>query len=287
MRNEQSHQKSHRITTEGDTLYYEVRGQGRPLLMIPGGGGDGGSYSIVAEILSAEFKVITYDRRANGRSTMNFPENFDMNQQSRDAVAVLDAAGERSAFVFGNSSGAVIALDMAQTQPHAVKAVIAHEPPLARIHPDAKKWQHLFTNVYNTAHRYGSTLAMLKFAFGIGIDFSFGSALKAHKAARKVRLERGDNYLPRKAVTKYFLEQELLPVTNYLPEIESMKKNRVKIFMAAGKRSLEKKRFYAQTAQVLAEKLGCELVVFPGHHASFIDMPNEFAATLRRVIYST
>jgi pimeloyl-ACP methyl ester carboxylesterase len=119
MRNEQSHQKSHRITTEGDTLYYEVRGQGRPLLMILGGGGDGGSYSAVAEILSAEVKVITYDRRANGRSTMNFPENFDMNQQSRDAVAVLDAAGERSAFVFGNSSGAVIALDMAQTQPHA------------------------------------------------------------------------------------------------------------------------------------------------------------------------
>jgi hypothetical protein len=128
---------------------------------------------------------------------------------------------------------------------------------------------------------------MLKFAFGIGIDFSFGRALKAHKAARKVRLERGDKYLTQKAVTKYFLKQELLPVTNYLPDIELMKKSKVKIFMAAGKRSLEKKRFYAQTAQVLAEKLGCELVVFPGHHGSFIDMPNEFAATLRRVIHST
>ena len=41
-------------TTEGDELYYEVRGQGQPLLMIPGGGGDGGSYSLVAKILSRD-----------------------------------------------------------------------------------------------------------------------------------------------------------------------------------------------------------------------------------------
>ena len=50
---------SGRVTTEGDTLYYEVRGHGPALLMIPGGGGDGGSYSAVADILSDEFTVIT------------------------------------------------------------------------------------------------------------------------------------------------------------------------------------------------------------------------------------
>ena len=55
--------QSQRVKTEGDDLYFEVRGQGQPLSMIPGGGGDGGSYSAVASILSIEFKVITYDRR--------------------------------------------------------------------------------------------------------------------------------------------------------------------------------------------------------------------------------
>ena len=48
---------------------------------------------------------------------------------------------------------------------------------------------------------------------------------------------------------------------------------------------LEKKRFYAQTAQILAEKLGCEMVTFPGHHSSFMDMPNEWAAMLRSVLH--
>jgi hypothetical protein len=52
--------------------------------------------------------------------------------------------------------------------------------------------------------------------------------------------------------------------------------------MAAGKMSLEKKRFYAETASILAEKLGCELVTFPG---SFLYAPYEFAATLRSVLH--
>src|SRR6187549_1543550 len=112
-----SHIQKGLVKTEGDTLYYEVRGHGQPLLMIPGGGGDGRVYSFVADILSDEYKVITYDRRGNARSTRNVPQNFEISQQSRDAVAVLHDAGESSAFVFGNSSGAVIALDMAITQP--------------------------------------------------------------------------------------------------------------------------------------------------------------------------
>ena len=128
------------VKTEGDDLYYEIRGQGQPVLMIPGGGGNSTLYSFVADILSDQYKVITYDRRANSRSTGNDPQNFDIGQQSRDAVAVLHAAGETSAFIFGNSSGAVIALDMAKTQPQSVRAIIAHEPPLARMHPHARKW---------------------------------------------------------------------------------------------------------------------------------------------------
>ncbi len=65
MNTKQSTVQSHRVTTEGDELYYEVRGQGQPLLMIPPAGGDALYYSFVADILSDEYKAITYDRRAN------------------------------------------------------------------------------------------------------------------------------------------------------------------------------------------------------------------------------
>jgi pimeloyl-ACP methyl ester carboxylesterase len=81
--------QSYRVTAEGDELYCEVRGHGQPLLMIPPAGGDAAFYSFIADILSDEYKVITYDRRANSRSTMNDPQNFEISQQSRDAMTVL------------------------------------------------------------------------------------------------------------------------------------------------------------------------------------------------------
>src|SRR5262245_324305 len=275
---------SGRVTTEGDTLYYEVRGHGPALLMIPGGGGDGGSYSAVADILSDEFTVITFDRRGNARSTLNEPQNFEVTQQSRDAVAVMHAAGESSAFVFGNSSGAVFALDMANTQHQAVKAVVAHEPPVARVLPDAERWQRLFAGVYSTAFRFGATLAMMRFALGIGIDVSFRGALRAMRAARQARERAGEHYLPRSIVTNHFLRQELLPITNYVPDVEAIRTNAVTIFMAAGKRSLDKRRFHAEADRVLAGRLGCELITFPGHHASFVDMPQEWTVVLRHTL---
>lgn len=185
-----------KVTTEGDDLYYEVRGKGTPLLMIPGGGGAGGAYALVADILSDEYKVITYDRRSCSRSTINFPEHFDVAQQSRDAAAVIKAAGEESAFIFGNSGGAVIALDMAATQAHVVRGVIAHEPPLARVHPDADKWQRFFQSVYRSSFTFGSTFAMMKCAFCVGLDFQFFKALQgAQSGSQSCRSELGTVYV--------------------------------------------------------------------------------------------
>ncbi|MGB8311899.1 MAG: alpha/beta hydrolase [Halobacteriota archaeon] len=281
--------QSHRVTPEGDELYYEVRGQGQPLLMIPGGTGDGEYYAAVADILSDEYKVITYDRRANARSTINNPQNFEISQQSRDAVAVLRAAGEQSAFVFGNSSGAVIALDMAKTQPQAVRAVVAHEPPIARVHPKARKWQRFFAGVYWMAFWFGGPLAMLWFDLSLILPgLPIRQLIKAQTTAKYVKSHReqsSERRISSKDASDFLAKQELLPVTNYLPDVAMIKKNGVRVFMAAGKMSLERKRFYAETAQILAENLGCEMVTFPGHHVSFLYTPDEFVATLRSVLH--
>jgi pimeloyl-ACP methyl ester carboxylesterase len=306
MESKQMMMQTGRVTTEGDALYYEVRGQGPPLLMIPGGSGDAAWYSRVADILADEYKVITYDRRANGRSTTAKPQNFEISQQSRDAVAVLGAADEESAFVFGNSSGAIIALDMATTQPRAVRAVIAHEPPVARVHPQARKWQRFFAGVYWLACWFGATPAALRFAVGVGLPIqelaraareaethqkAVGVGLPLQdfaRAAREAEAHRKKDSEPRvssQEASEILIKHELLPITNYLPDITLLKKNGVRVFMAAGKGSLAKKRFYAQTAPILAKKLDCAMVLFPGHHISYFDMPEEWAATLRRVLH--
>jgi len=279
--------QSGRVTTEGDDLYYEVRGQGPPLLMISAGGGDGDYYAAIADRLCDEYKVITYDRRANARSTMNDPQNFEISQQSRDAVAVLHAAGETSAFVFGNSSGAVIALDMAKTQPQAVRAVVVHEAAVPRVLPQARKWQRFFAGVYVTACRFGSYLAALRFMLGAELPVRklARAQIKANEYTKSLREQSGEHRISPKVAADVLVKLELLPVTNYLPDVELIKQNGVRVFMAVGTWALKKKTWYVQAAHILAEQLGCELMTFPGHHGSYMDMPEEWAATLRSVLH--
>lgn len=276
-----------RVTTEGDELHYEVRGQGEPFLMIPPAGGDGDMYAAVADLLSDEYKVITYDRRANARSTMNDPQNFEISQQSRDAVAVLHAVGETSAFVFGNSSGAVIALDMAKTQPQAVRAVVVHEAAVPRVLPQARKWQRFFASVYATGYCFGSYLAAVQFILGTQLPVRklTNAQVKAMQYAKGRQQQSGEHRISNKVSIDVLVKLELLPVTNYLPDVELIKKNEVRVFIAVGEWGLARKTWYAQAAQILAQRLGCELVTFPGHHGSYMDMPQAWATALRDVLH--
>src|SRR5271165_5574035 len=160
--------------------------------MIPPAGGDGWQYSFVAEILADEYRVITFDRRGNARSTGHEPQNFEITQQSRDAVAVLRAVGEQSAVVFGNSSGAVIALDMARTQPQAVRAVVAHEASLAALR------------------------------FMLGAQLPVAKMIRATAPANRHRRHSAVPYMSDEQAAQVFIERELLPVSNYLPDISGI-----------------------------------------------------------------
>jgi pimeloyl-ACP methyl ester carboxylesterase len=61
--------KSRKVTVNGTKLYYEVRGSGPSLLMISGALGDAAYHTKIAELLSNEFTIVTYDRRGNSRSS--------------------------------------------------------------------------------------------------------------------------------------------------------------------------------------------------------------------------
>lgn len=66
------------------------------------------------------------------------------------------------------------------------------------------------------------------------------------KGAREERLyrkESSERCISSEDASRFWAEQQLLPTTNYLPGIERIKQNGVRVFMAAGKTSLDKKRF--------------------------------------------
>lgn len=269
-----------RVATEGDELYFEVRGSGRPLLMIAGGLGDAGIYAFVAEILASEYRVITYDRRGQSRSTRRSPQNFEISQQARDAVAVLRAAGEASAIVFGNSLGAVIGLEMARRHPAAVQALIAHEPPTVKVLPDADIWLSTIARIYLAELEISHKKAVADFTAAIAIP----PTMPEPELEGTTVFQEIDERQRATASSEFGIRHELVAACQYDPATAAIRKNGTKVVLGVGKLSQELGSFYARTVPILAERLMCEEVVFPGHHGSYMVTPREWSAVLGAVL---
>ena len=79
-----------RTSVNGTELYYEIRGTGSPVLLIMGGSGDGGHFDAIADLLSDEFTVVTYDCRGNGRSPAPASwKTTSPEEQADDAAGLL------------------------------------------------------------------------------------------------------------------------------------------------------------------------------------------------------
>jgi pimeloyl-ACP methyl ester carboxylesterase len=104
-------------------LYYESTGTGPPVLLINGQGMTLESSWRTIEVLARSFRVLAFDNRDTGRSTFT-PLPYAVMQMADDAVAVLDAAEEESAHVYGISLGGIVALDLALRYPDRVRALV-------------------------------------------------------------------------------------------------------------------------------------------------------------------
>ena len=123
--------------SNGAGLYYEVHGSGQPLLMIPGFGATTNVYWANIEPLAERFKVIVFDPRGAGRSDVP-SDGYSMRHFVDDCVAIIEAAGESSAHIFGASFGGMVAQNLALTCPDRVRRLVlicttpggaAHVPP--------------------------------------------------------------------------------------------------------------------------------------------------------------
>ena len=108
----------------GARLYYEVYGEGEPLLLIMGLGANHLSWTLQIPVYAREFQVIVFDNRGTGQSS--FPQDVDLTIPSMadDAAALLDTLGLESAHVYGISMGGMIAQEMALRHPEKVRSLI-------------------------------------------------------------------------------------------------------------------------------------------------------------------
>jgi pimeloyl-ACP methyl ester carboxylesterase len=104
-------------------LHYVERGSGPALLLVPGIPAIASDWAPLAERLSGSRRVIAYDNRGSGASTVT-PAPYTCAQLAADAVALLDALDIERADVFGMSLGGMIAQELALGWPERVHRVV-------------------------------------------------------------------------------------------------------------------------------------------------------------------
>lgn len=105
-------------------LYYEITGEGEPLLLLHGGLGGSEHFSKVSPLLAESFKVITVDRRGHGRSSDN-GEPYHYATMADEMAAFLEYLQIDAVDMLGFSDGGVVGLHLASTYPHKVKHLAA------------------------------------------------------------------------------------------------------------------------------------------------------------------
>jgi pimeloyl-ACP methyl ester carboxylesterase len=104
-------------------MYYEIRGDGEPLVLLHGGGGVGANWDLVFKEVPEGFRLIVPDLRGHGRST-NPSNEFTFRQSALDVFALVDHLGIERFKAIGMSMGAKTLLYIATQQPSRVEAMV-------------------------------------------------------------------------------------------------------------------------------------------------------------------
>ncbi|EIT86475.1 alpha/beta hydrolase fold protein [Fictibacillus macauensis ZFHKF-1] len=110
------------IQVNGIQLYYEECGQGEPVLLLHGLGGDQQTMEIEKEALQAHYRVIALDARGHGCSQK--PAQFTLSDLIQDVIAFMDALHLAKASLLGVSMGSYIAQGVASEVPERIEKLI-------------------------------------------------------------------------------------------------------------------------------------------------------------------
>lgn len=268
------------IRVPGASLFYEARGSGPVLLMIPGGPADAGIFAAIAPLLADRYTAVCYDPRGNSRSVLDGePEDQSMDLHGDDAAGLIAAFGGEAANVLGSSGGAQIGLNLAARHPERVRALVAHEPPCMQLLPDAAEHVKFTEDVLAAYKSSGAGEAMKRFAAYTGLG---GSPRPANAAPPSA--EAQESFTRMRGNFDFFFKHGVKPISLFVPDVDTLKTGKPRIVVGVGETSQGQLAF--RSAVALAGRLGTKPVVFPGGHTGYTEFPAEFAHKLHGVFES-
>jgi len=263
-------------------LYYEVRGEG-PLLVISGSPMPAAAFGQLADALSDHYTVVTHDPRGIAGSALDDPDApSDPDRRADDLVALLDALDADTADFFGSSGGAVTGLALVTRHPGRVRTLIAHEPPLLELLPDAAEWRTSIDGIVSTFHEHGAGAAWGAFMASAGFVHEGDEGVETDEAGAAGAAEPAESHQPtaqQEADNARFFDHDLRGTTRYVPDVDALVLSPTRVVVGVGRGSGHLNTY--RTSHALAALLAEPPVEFPGDHAGFLGQPAEFAAVIR------
>ena len=280
-------------TSEAD-IVYDVHGplptaDGRPPLVMIGQPMDASGFATVASYF-ADRTVVTYDPRGLGRSVRKDGRvNNAPTVQAEDVHAVIEALGVGPVEMFASSGGAVTALALVAAHPDDVTTLVAHEPPLNQVLPDADAADRARAGFHDAYQAKGSGAGMAAFIAMTMWHGEFTEEYFAQPAPDPAQFgmpteDDGSRDDP-------LLSDRSWAITDYRPDVDALVAAPTHIVIAVGEESQD--TYTGRTTVATAELLGQQATVFPSHHGGFLGgefgyagQPEAFARTLRGVLES-
>ena len=179
--------RGHTLDVPGVCRYYEVQGSG-PAVMLVGHPMGASGFAVIARLLAEDYTVVTYDPRGFARSTIDDrDQDAEPDLLADDVRRVLEAVGDGPADVFGSSGGAVTGLAVGRPLPRPRTSLVAHEPPLVLLLPDADEARAAMHDIYDTYRDSGIGAAWQRFSTFTGMGLR---PQGAEAAARRRRPRR-------------------------------------------------------------------------------------------------
>jgi pimeloyl-ACP methyl ester carboxylesterase len=283
---------THMLETDDVDLAYYVDGplptaDGRPPLFMIGQPMDASGFATLASYFP-DRTVVTYDPRGLGRSTRKDGRvDHAPTVQADDVHAVIEALGAGPVEMFASSGGAVTALALVAAYPDDVTTLVAHEPPLIPVLPDAAAAERARAGIRDAYEAKGSGAGMAAFIAMSSWPGEFSDEYFAQPDADPAQFgmpaeDDGSRDDP-------LLSDRSWAVSSYRPDVDALTAAPTRIVIAVGEESMG--TFTGRTAVGTAELLGQESTVFPSHHGGFMGgefgyagQPEPFARRLRDVI---
>jgi pimeloyl-ACP methyl ester carboxylesterase len=278
-------------TAEAD-IAYDVHGplptaDGRPPLVMIGQPMDASGFSTLASHFP-DRTVVTYDPRGFGRSTRRDGRvDNSPTVQAEDVHALIEALGAGPVEMFASSGGAVTALALVAAYPDDVVTLVAHEPPLIPVLPDAEAAERARARVHDAYEAKGSGAGMAAFIAMTSWQGEFTDEYFAQPPADPVAFgmateDDGSRDDP-------LLSDRSWAVSSYRPDVDALAAAPTRIVIAEGEES--EGTFTGRTAVATATLLDQQATVFPSHHGGFLGgefgyagQPEAFARKLRDVL---